>query len=102
MPPNKQLASFKSECAIIWTASWCKSCTKMYPVIAQLKKEGYTVYVLDYDENKPLGKYMSITKLPTTIIWQDGKEKIQYEGAVSAVTIKKTLKKNKKLSYVIW
>jgi len=101
-PLSKQLASFKSECAIVWTASWCQSCTKMYPIIARLKKEGYTVYVLDYDKNKALGSRMGIKKLPTTIIWQGGKEKVRYVRTVSAETIKKTLKKNKIPDYEIW
>ena len=102
---KQQMAALKPNCAIVWTATWCKSCKKMKPVVAKLEKEGYTVYVMDYDKNQALASHLSVKNLPTTIIFQDRKEKGRHVGAVSVTTIKKTLKKNKKKKkpeYEVW
>ena len=101
---EKQLAKFTPNCAIFWTADWCRYCKDMYPVVAKLQEEGYTVHVINYDKNKALAAHMGIKKLPTTIIWQVRKEVSRYLGVVSSLTLKKTLKKNKKkkIDYGIW
>jgi thioredoxin-like negative regulator of GroEL len=60
---------------------------------------------MDYDANQALASHLSVKKLPTTIIFQDRKEKARHVGNVSSETIKKTLKKNKKTkkaNYEVW
>ena len=99
---EKQLAAFTSNCAIFWTADWCQSCKGMYPLIDKLVKEGYTVHIVNYDENKALSIHMEIKKLPTTIIWNGRKEVARHVGTVSPERIKKTLKKNEIPDYDIW
>lgn len=99
---KQQMAEFTPNCAIVWTADWCRSCKKMKPIIAKLEKEGYTVHVVDYDKNQALASHMDIKKLPTTVILENRKEKARHVGVVSDTTIKKTLKKNKKVNYDLW
>ena len=99
---KQQMAELKPNCAIVWTATWCKSCKRMKPVVAKLEKEGFTVYVMDYDANQALASHLSVKKFPTTIIFQARKEKSRHVGVVSVETIKKTLKKNKKPGYEVW
>lgn len=94
--------NFLPNCMILWKAKWCGSCKKMMPVVKQLREEGYTVYVLDYDENKELAKKMGVRSLPTSVIWEDKKEVKRHVGVVKADTIKETLKKNEDLEYEIF
>lgn len=99
---DKQLKEFKSNCAIVWTAKWCRACKRMHPIVEELQKEGYIVYLLDYDADQALAKYMDVKKLPTTIIYTDHKEVSRYIGVVSVDEVKKNLKKNKEADYVVW
>jgi len=94
--------NFLPNCMILWTAEWCGSCKKMKSIVGELRGEGYTVYVLDYNENKELAKKMDIKTLPTSIIWEDKKEVKRHIGVVKADKIKKTLKKNEDPDYDIF
>jgi len=94
--------NFQPNCLIFWTAKWCSSCKKMYPVVEKLQEEGYVVYILDYDENRDFGRTMGVRSLPTFIIWEAKKEVTRHIGLVSAEEIKKSLKKNTKPNYDIW
>ena len=85
---------FQPNCLILWTADWCPSCKSMYPIAKILQAEGYTVYVLDYDEHKGLAHAMRIHTLPTTLIWQNGVEVTRRTGTITLDEIKKHLKKN--------
>lgn len=81
-------------CLIMWTADWCPVCKKMYPIIRQLREEGYVVYVLDYDAYYALAQKMNVRALPTCIIHKNKKEVARHRGVVSVVTLKKTLTRN--------
>jgi len=94
--------NFLPNCMILWTVEWCGSCKKMKSVVEELREEGYTVYVLDYDENKELAKKMGIKSLPTSVIWEDKKEVKRHVGIVKVDKIKKTLKKNEGPDYDIF
>lgn len=98
-------ARFEPNCAILWTAEWCSSCKKMYPIASKLSEEGYVVYILDYDEETELAKQLKIKKLPTTIILTESKETGRFVGVVSVEEIQKVLKKKKKEEpawYILW
>lgn len=94
--------NFLPNCMILWTAEWCSSCKNMYPVVESLREDGYTVYVLDYDENRALGRKMGVKSLPTSIIWEDKEEVKRHVGVVSEEKILETLKKNEEPEYEIW
>lgn len=93
---------YQPNCMIVWTADWCPACKKMYPVIKKLEANGYAVYVLDYDKNRALALKMGVKSLPTTIIREGGMEVARHVGPVSAITIKKDLRKNDGTSYLLW
>jgi thioredoxin 1 len=94
--------NFLPNCMILWTAEWCSSCKNMYPVVESLREDGYTVYVLDYDENRALGRKTGVKSLPTSIIWEDKEEVKRHVGVVSEEKILETLKKNEEPEYEIW
>lgn len=82
-------------CVVLWTARWCGSCKKMTPIMEQLEKEGFTVYVFDYDKKRRLALKNDVRTLPTIIIYQDGEEVVRHKKVVTEAEIRKTLKKNK-------
>jgi len=90
---------FKPNCLILWTAEWCPHCKDMKPVVRKLKSQGYTVYVLDFDENRELAASMGVRSLPTSIIHTNSVEVNRYVGTVSEATIKKDLKRNRGTDY---
>lgn len=94
--------NFLPNCLILWTAEWCSSCKKMYPIVESLREEGYAVYVLDYDENRALGRKMGVKSLPTSIIWENREEVKRHVGIVSEDKLLETLKKNEEPEYDIW
>lgn len=99
---NEVTKDFKPNCLIFWSAEWCISCKQMYKTVTQLQKEGYVVYILDYDENRELGSEWGIRTLPTSIIWEDGEEVARHIGVIGVDNIKKTLKKNLIPTYILW
>ena len=94
--------NFQPNCLIFWTLKGCQSCEKMYPVVEKLQKEGYIVYILEYEENRALGQAAGVRSLPTFIIWEAQKEVARHVGLISAEELKKILKKNKQSGYDIW
>ena len=94
--------NFRPNCLIFWTAEWCSTCKKMYPIVEKLQEEGYVVYILDYDENRDFGRTLEVRSLPTFIIWEAQKEVARHVGLISAEELKKILKKNKQSGYDIW
>lgn len=90
---------FQPNCMILWTAEWCPACKSMYPVAKILQAEGYTVYILDYDQNKALAKKMRVQYFPTTLIHRYSVEVTRRTGIITLEEIKRDLKKN---YYDIW
>ncbi|KPK55011.1 MAG: hypothetical protein AMS22_05065 [Thiotrichales bacterium SG8_50] len=82
-------------CLVLWTSKWCASCKKMEPIVEALRKEGYTVYVYDYDKSRKLARKMGVRTLPTAVIYQDEEEVTRHVGVVTKEELLKTLRKNK-------
>ena len=90
---------FQPNCLIMFTADWCSSCRKMYPILNKLKNQGYTVYTLDFDTHEALAKKWHITKLPTIIIRTNQLEVKRFVDCVTAPKIKIYLRKNEVPDY---
>jgi thioredoxin 1 len=83
----------KKNYIVLFTAKWCKYCPRQKLVMEQLEKEGYIVYVLDYDTHKDAAEELRISTLPTTLIFNDGKEVARYTGFTKAEQVKSGVKK---------
>lgn len=82
----------KKNYAVLFTASWCAHCPRQKAIFAELKRDGYIVHVLDFDSHDEAAKRLKVTQLPTTIVFDNGKETDRYVGVTSSLKIKDKLK----------
>ncbi len=86
----------------IWAADWCTACPRMKAIGDKLSKEGFDVFVVDFDANRRMARKNKIAALPVAIVYTSSKEvkritgiSVQTEKRVEA-QIREVLKKNKK------
>lgn len=83
----------KKNYVVLITAKWCRACPRMKGVAEQLRKDGYLVYVVDFDEAGDKIAPLKITHLPTTLVFDEGKETKRFVGVAGIDDIKDGLKK---------
>lgn len=75
-------------------ATWCPPCKKMEPVLEELKQDPSQSYVLikiDAGVHTNVMKQVQVNKLPTFIVYKNGKETWRKEGLVSIEELKSHL-----------
>ena len=55
-----------------FNATWCGPCQQMKPHIEALVKEGYSIEMVDVDEQPTLAESANVRGVPTTAIYEDG------------------------------
>lgn len=80
---------------VMYTAEWCIWCQGMYPIIKQLRKDGYIVYVVDADKHPEAAREHQVESLPTFIVMNQGKEASRIKGACLKLKLKRRLKTRK-------
>jgi thioredoxin 1 len=65
-----------------FTATWCGPCKTFKPVMNEVASEGYSVQILDIDQNKALTQQYNVRSVPTTIIEENGVEVDRFVGAI--------------------
>jgi len=65
-----------------FTATWCGPCKAFKPVMNEVASEGYSVQILDIDQNKALTQQYNVRSVPTTIIEENGVEVDRFIGAI--------------------
>jgi thioredoxin 1 len=83
----------KKNYVVLFTAKWCGACPRMKRVAEQLEAQGYIVFVVDYDKAEEWARTHKITHVPTTLVYEDGKEVKRFVGVTSIEQIKDGLKK---------
>lgn len=76
----------------VYSAKWCTPCRLMYPVLNQLREEGYIVYYIDADTHPEAVKKHQIKSLPTFIIMNKGQEASRIVGVCLKAKLKRRLK----------
>lgn len=73
---NKEVVEYKGKVIIDVWANWCGRCKMIKPTYAQKATENkdYKFCTLDADANQALCGVLTVTNLPTFIIYEDGKE----------------------------
>lgn len=82
----------KKNYVVLFTAKWCSACPRMKRVAEQLEAQGYIVYVVDFDKTEEWCREHKITHVPTTIVFDGGKEVKRFVGVTSIDLIKDGLK----------
>lgn len=82
--------------AIVFGAKWCHYCPQMYPVVEQLRREGYYVIYLDTDKFPKTADKFGLSVWPTTVVMDNGKEQVRFTGVTSIDSIKQYLTKTRK------
>lgn len=78
---------------VLFTARWCRWCPRQKEIAEQLIKDGYIVYIVDYDTHKDIADELRVTTLPTTLVFDGGKEIARYTGLTKAEQLKAGVKK---------
>lgn len=84
----------KKQYVVVFGASWCKHCPKMYPVVEELRNENFKVYYIDTDKYPNDANTFNVDRWPTTVVMDGGKEVVRFKGVVETGRIEKYLKKN--------
>lgn len=89
----------KANYLTMFSATWCRPCQKMYPILKEMRKEGYIVriYTLDTPEFKDLDldSKFQIRAYPTFIVFDKGKEVKRLVGFTQKKELVKYLVKEK-------
>ena len=55
-----------------FSATWCGPCRVFKPVVQEAIDEGYSIELVDIDENLELAQQYQIMSVPTLVIEKDG------------------------------
>jgi hypothetical protein len=78
--------------AAVFASKNCRFCPQMWSKVKKLRKDGYIVFYVDTDKYPGIFKDMKLRVWPTTLVFEDHKEKARFEGVTSAEKIAKPLK----------
>ena len=79
---------------VMISASWCRPCKRMYPLMNKLRKEGYIIYVFDTTK-KEFRNYRALYNVrayPTFLIYDNKKEVKRSVGVTKEKWFKDNLK----------
>ena len=92
---NKEVEPLNSKTIIVmFYAPWCGHCNAMKPELENVAKKtnkDTCVCKMNCDDNAEAPKKYGISGFPTTIVFEDGKEKKRMEGRMDADTVIKKL-----------
>ena len=66
-----------------FSATWCGPCKTFKPIMNEIAGEGYSVQVIDIDQQQDLAARYNVRSVPTTIIEENGIEVDRIIGSVS-------------------
>ena len=66
-----------------FSATWCGPCKTFKPIMNEIAGEGYSVQVIDIDQQQDLAARYNVRSVPTTIIEKNGIEVDRFIGSVS-------------------
>jgi len=81
--------------ALHFHAPWCGTCVSQEKVFDRLKTDpglaGLTLYVVDYDSNRPLRRQLKVRSQSTIIVYQGSKEVARSGGETQLEKIRSLL-----------
>ena len=91
-----ELINSETPVLVDFFATWCGPCKAYSPVLQDLKRqegENLRLIKIDVDKNQALSQKLGIRAMPTTVIFQNGKEKFRASGVQSIGTLQAALAK---------
>ena len=65
-----------------FTATWCGPCKAFKPIMYEIANEGYSIQVIDVDQNQELASKYGVRSIPATVIEENGVEVDRFIGAL--------------------
>lgn len=78
--------------AVVFGSDYCVYCPRMYPVVAQLRKDGYIVLYIETPDYPGIFEQFELTAWPTTVIMNNGKPQMRFVGVTTSKKIARHLK----------
>jgi len=63
-----------------FTATWCGPCKTFKPIVIELIEDGYSIEIIDLDEQQDIAVKYRISSVPTMIIEENGIEVDRFIG----------------------
>ncbi|KKK52383.1 hypothetical protein LCGC14_3105480, partial [marine sediment metagenome] len=79
----------------VFGSDTCVYCPRMYPVVEQLRKDGYIVFYIETPDYPGIFEQFELTAWPTTVIMNDGKPQMRFVGVTTSKNIARHLKTRK-------
>ena len=65
-----------------FTATWCGPCKAFKPIMKEISEEGYSIEVIDIEQQQDIATQYRVSSLPTTVIEENGIEVDRFVGAL--------------------
>jgi thioredoxin 1 len=93
----KKQGNEKKNYLVMISADWCIWCKKMYPMLLEMRKEGYIIYIFETNrrEFKDYAALYNVRSYPTFIVYDNAKEVDRTAGRTNKDWFLKRLKKKK-------
>ena len=69
-----------------FTATWCGPCKTFKPIVIELIEDGYSIEIIDLDEQQEIAVKYRISSAPTMVIEENGTEIDRFIGALPKKT----------------
>jgi thioredoxin 1 len=83
----------KKNYVLMVSAPWCGPCKDMYPILTEMRKQGYIVYFYDIEKFEDIDAKYDVESVPTFIVFDNGKEVARNVGTVDKEWFLNNLKK---------
>ncbi len=83
-------------CLVDFWAEWCQPCLDQNPVLEEIAKEvepRVGVFKVNVNDNRVISNQQGVKNIPLLILYQDGKEKLRFQGIQSKDIITKAISK---------
>ena len=89
-----QLQRSPEKALVVFSAPWCPACKRYEPIVKSLAAERalkIRIFFVNVEESLSLAKHFGIERLPTSLIFQNGKEVTRFVGYKSRSKLTKIL-----------
>ena len=74
-----------------FTASYCKPCQQMLPILKRMENDGFPIRQVDISEQPELSKKYSVQAVPTLILLVNGRETERFVGLTDEAVLRRVM-----------